>query len=58
MAKSRLWMGTKDIYNSWSSIHFPDKREVGAYWANIGSNAIPNIYSKSEKNGNAPAFSR
>lgn len=30
----------KDIYNPWSIIHFLDKKEVGAYWANSSSNRL------------------
>ena len=29
-----------DIYNPWSVIHFLDKREAGAYWANSSANSL------------------
>ncbi len=29
-----------DIYNPWSVIHFLDKKEAGAYWANSSANSL------------------
>ena len=29
-----------DIYNPWSILHYLDKRELGAYWANSSSNSL------------------